>query len=92
MSDPCSCGKYEHFTGTCKGGAHASQFFEVDLPPVIERKIQLVDAVLPDTEKVGVPLGSLPAPAFNIVVLQCCASVLREKRRSFATRMHVVCI
>ena len=32
-----------------------AQFFEVDLPPVSERKVQLVDAVLPDTQKVGRP-------------------------------------
>ncbi len=29
-----------------------AQFFEVDLPPVSERKVKLVDAVLPDTQKV----------------------------------------
>lgn len=32
-----------------------AQFFEVDLPPVSERKVQLVDAVLPDTQKVVNP-------------------------------------
>jgi len=28
-----------------------AQFFEVDLPPVLERKVKLVDGVLPDTHK-----------------------------------------
>jgi len=29
-----------------------AQFFEVDLPPVLERKVKLVDGVLPDTHNV----------------------------------------
>lgn len=34
------------------------QFYEVDLPQVSEKKIALVDAVIPDTERVGRPSHS----------------------------------
>ena len=36
------------------------QFYEVDLPPVSEKKIKLVNAVIPDKKKVSTCAASIP--------------------------------